>query len=317
MNTLVFILQQTVMFFIPLMLVALGALFSERSGVLNIALEGTMVMGAFSGLLFINAFAGVLAPQVLLLSAWLISTLCGMVYTIPHAFASINLKADQVISGTALNMFAPAFCVFTARVVQNVQQITFKNTFRIKSVPVLSRIPVIGPGVFKNTYITTFIGILILLGTVFVLKKTKFGLRLRSCGENPQAADSVGVNVYKMRYAGVMISGALAGMGGLIYVVPSTTAFSATVSGYGFLALAVLIFGQWRPFFVCFAAFFFGLMKTIAAAHSGISLFSLFDISDDTYKMIPYITTLVVLIFTSKYSKGPAVAGVPYNKGAR
>jgi simple sugar transport system permease protein len=317
MSTLVFILQQTIMFFIPLMLVALGALFSERSGVINIALEGTMVIGAFTGLLFINSFSGILPPQILLLAAWLISTLCGIVYTIPHAFASINLKADQVISGTALNMFAPAFCVFTARVIQNVQQITFKNTFRIKSVPGLSRIPLIGPSLFQNTYTTTFIGIAILLMTVIVLKKTKFGLRLRACGENPQAVDSVGIDVYKMRYAGVMLSGGLAGMGGLIYVVPSTTAFSATVSGYGFLALAVLIFGQWRPMFVCLAAFFFGLMKTIAAAHSGIPFFSAFMLPDNIYKMIPYIATLVILIFTSKYSKGPAGAGIPYNKGAR
>jgi simple sugar transport system permease protein len=317
MATLFFVFQQTIMFFIPLMLVALGALFSERSGVLNIALEGTMVIGAFSGLLFINAFLTVLPPQMLLLFACVISTVCGILYTIPHAFASINLKADQVISGTALNMFAPAFCVFTARVVQNVQQITFKNTFRIKSIPGLSRIPLIGPSFFQNTYSTTFIGILILLAAVIVLKKTKFGLRLRACGENPQAADSVGIHVYKMRYAGVMISGGLAGMGGLVYVVPSTTAFSATVSGYGFLALAVLIFGQWRPLIVCLAAFFFGLMKTIAAAHSGIPFFSTFKLPDNFYKMIPYITTLVVLIFTSRYSKGPAVAGVPYNKGAR
>jgi simple sugar transport system permease protein len=317
MNTLFFIFQQTIMFFIPLMLVALGALFSERSGVLNIALEGTIVIGAFSGLLFINAFSGILTPQILLLFASVISTVCGIIYTIPHAFAAINLKADQVISGTALNMFAPAFCVFTARVVQNVQQITFKNTFRIKNIPGLSRIPLIGPSLFQNTYSTTFIGILILLAAVLVLRKTKFGLRLRACGENPQAADSVGIHVYKMRYAGVMISGGLAGMGGLVYVVPSTTAFSAAVSGYGFLALAVLIFGQWRPLIVCFAAFFFGLMKTIAAAHSGIPFFSVFRLSDNVYKMIPYITTLVVLIFTSRYSKGPAVVGVPYNKGAR
>jgi simple sugar transport system permease protein len=317
MNTLFFIFQQTIIFFIPLMLVALGALFSERSGILNIALEGTMVIGAFSGLLFINAFLDVLPPQILLLFACIISTVCGVLYTIPHAFASINLKADQVISGTALNMFAPAFCVFTARVVQNVQQITFKNTFRIKSIPGLSRVPLIGPILFQNTYTTTFIGVLILLAAVVVLRKTKFGLRLRACGENPQAADSVGIHVYKMRYAGVMISGGLAGMGGLVYVVPSTTAFSATVSGYGFLALAVLIFGQWRPLIVCLAAFFFGLMKTIAAAYSGIPFFSAFKLSDNIYKMIPYITTLVVLIFTSRYSKGPAVVGVPYNKGAR
>ena len=150
-----------------------------------------------------------------------------------------------------------------------------------------------------------------------MLYKTKFGLRLRACGEHPQAADSVGINVYKMRYAGVAISGALAGIGGLVFVIPTSTQFNATVSGYGFLALAVLIFGQWKPARILFAAFFFGLMMTIASVYSGIPLLNGLGIPSDIYKMVPYAATLVVLAFTSKNSQAPRASGVPYDKGSR
>lgn len=317
MDNIYFLCQQTMFFFIPLMIVALGGMFSERSGVLNIALEGIMIMGAFSGVLFINLTQGMLSGQLQLILALLIATAVGVLFTLFHAYASINLKADQTISSTALNMFAPAFCIFFARVIQNVQQVGFKNTFRIKRVPVLSEIPVIGPMFFRNTYITTLLGILILIAASLVLYKTKFGLRLRACGEHPQAADSVGINVYKMRYAGVLISGALAGMGGLIYVVPTSTVFNATVEGYGFLALAVLIFGQWKPMRIFLAALFFGLMKTIAATYTGIPILAALGMPDSFYKMLPYIATLLVLAFSSKNSQGPASAGIPYDKGAR
>jgi len=152
---------------------------------------------------------------------------------------------------------------------------------------------------------------------VIVLYKTKFGLRLRACGEHPHAADSVGINVYRMRYAGVMISGALAGLGGLVFVVPTSTNFNATVSGYGFLALAVMIFGQWKPLRVLFAAFFFGLMKTIASAYSVIPILSTSNIPSDIYKMVPFIATLIVLAFSSGASQAPRAVGVPYDKGSR
>jgi simple sugar transport system permease protein len=150
-----------------------------------------------------------------------------------------------------------------------------------------------------------------------VLYKTRFGLRLRSCGEHPHAADSVGINVVKMRYAGVIISGVLAGVGGLVFVVPTSTEFSATVSGYGFLALAVLIFGQWKPTRIMFAAFFFGLLKALASSYSGISFLQSANIPSYAYKMMPYIVTLIVLAFTSKNSQAPRAEGIPYDKGRR
>lgn len=319
MDILFLIVQQTMFFSIPLLIVALGGVFTERGGVTNIALDGIMIMGAFTSILFINKMQDKMSGQLLLIMAILIAIITGMIFSLLLAYSAINMKADQIIGGTALNMFAPAFAIYAARMIQTngVQQITFNNTFRIPSVPILGDIPIIGDLLFKNCYITTYIGLAILAISIIVLYKTKFGLRLRACGEHPQAADSVGINVYKMRYAGVLISGALSGLGGLVFVIPTSTNFNATVSGYGFLALAVMIFGQWKPLRVLFAAFFFGLMKTIASAYSVIPLLSSLNIPSDVYKMIPFIATLIVLAFTSKSSQAPRAVAQPYDKGSR
>jgi len=319
MNTLFFLIQQTMFFTIPLLVVALGGMFSERSGVINIALEGIMIMGGFCSILFINVMQDTMAGQPLLLLAILIAMLSGALFSLLHAYASINMKADQTISGTALNLMAPAVSIFAARMIQpsGVQQIQFTNTFRITKVPVLGDIPILGDMFFQNVYLTTYIGVAILIISAILLYKTRFGLRLRACGEHPQAADSVGVNVYKMRYAGVMISGALGGLGGLIFVVTTSTNFNATVAGYGFLALAVLIFGQWNPWRIALAALFFGFMKTISATYSSIPWLVNLQVSGYVYKMIPYIATLVVLVFSSKNSQAPKAEGIPYDQGAR
>ena len=317
MSVIYFIFQQTMYFMIPLMIVALGAMFSERSGIINIALEGIMTMGAFTGILFIHFTGGTMSGQMQLILAVLISMATGMFFSLFHGYASINMKANQVISGTALNMFAPAFAIFVARVIQGVQQVQFTNAFRITSVPILGKIPFIGPLLFQNAYITTYIGIAIFVLSTVVLYKTRFGLRLRSCGEHPQAADAAGINVYHMQYAGVLISGALGGLGGLVFVVPTSTNFNADVAGYGFLALAVLIFGQWKPVKIMLASLFFGLMKAVAAAYSGIPFLNSLGIPSYFYKMMPYIITLIVLVFTSKNSQAPKAEGVPYDKGQR
>lgn len=319
MDTIYFIFQQTMIFTVPLLIVALGGMFSERSGIVNIALEGIMTMGAFCSILFIHFLQDNISGQLLLLLAVVVAAISGGIFSLFHAYAAINMKADQVISGTALNMFAPAFAIFVARLItpNKTQQIGFENTFFIRKVSLLGDIPVIGPLLFQKAYITTYLGILILIISTIVLYKTKFGLRLRACGEDPQAADSVGINVYKIRYAGVIISGILGGIGGLVFVIPTSTNFNATVAGYGFLALAVLIFGQWHPIKILYSALFFGLMKTIASSYSGIPLFKTLGIPNSFYKMIPYIVTLIVLAFTSKKSQAPRAAGTPYDKGAR
>lgn len=317
MDTLYFIIQQTMIFAIPLLIVAIGGMFTERSGVTNIALEGIMIVGAFSGVLFINFMQDQLQGQLLLILALLVAAAAGVIFSLLHAYAAINMNANQIISGTALNMFAPAFAIFVARMLQNVQQVSFTNSFRIGKVPILGDIPFIGDLLFKNAYITTYIGIAILLISIFVLYKTKFGLRLRACGEHPHAADAAGISVHKIRYAGVILSGLLSGIGGLIFILPTSTNFNATVSGYGFLALAVLIFGQWKPGRIFFAALFFGLMKTLSAAYSVIPFLNDAGIPNDVYKMFPYIITLVVLAFTSRRSQAPLASGQPFDKGKR
>nr|WP_317324135.1 ABC transporter permease [uncultured Flavonifractor sp.] len=317
MDLIIFLVQQTMTFAIPLLVVALGGLFAERSGIVNIALDGTMIIGAFAGILFMHLLQPGMTGQGLLLLSLLVAAVSGVVISLVHAFASINMKADQTISGTAINTFAPAFAIYVARMVVGVQQVPFKNDFLIQKVPVLGDIPVIGPMFFQKAYITTYLGLLILVVSAVVLYKTRFGLRLRACGEHPQAADSVGINVYKMRYAGTLISGALAGIGGVIFVVPTSVNFNATVSGYGFLALAVLIFGQWKPGRILFAAIFFGFMKTLSVTYANIPFLAGLGWSSDIYKMIPYVATLIVLAFTSKKSAAPRAEGIPYDKGER
>ncbi|MDR1599386.1 MAG: ABC transporter permease [Oscillospiraceae bacterium] len=316
---IVFLIQQMWYFSIPLLIVALGGMFSERSGVVNIALEGIMVIGAFTSLFLINRLQDTMSGQGLLCLALLAAAVSGTLFTLPHAYASINLRSDQTISGTALNMAAPAIAIYVARTFQenHVQQVMFRNTFRLASAPILGDIPFVGPLLFRNAYLTTYIGFAILIVSYIVLYKTRFGLRLRACGEHPQAADSVGVNVYRTRYAGVLISGALAGIGGLVFVIPTSTDFNATVSGYGFLALAVLIFGQWRPLRIFLAALFFGLMKTIASAYSGVPALKTLPIPSDIYKMAPYAATLAALALTSKRSQAPRASGEPYDQGSR
>lgn len=317
MDLLYFLIQQTLLFMIPLLIVALGGMFSERSGVVNIALEGIMVMGAFTSIFFINLTQTYMSGNTQLLIAILIAAVTGMAFSLFHAIAAVNLKADQTISGTALNMFAPAFAIFIARIVQTVQQIEFKNTFRIVEVPILSKIPILGEMLFKNSYITTYLGILILILSSVVLYKTKFGLRLRACGENPHAANTAGIKVELIQYAGVLISGALAGIGGLVFVVPTSTNFNATVSGYGFLAVAVLIFGQWKPKYILFASFFFGFMKALSNSYTSIPFLFALNIQSNIYKMIPYIATVLVLIFTSKKSAAPRASGIPFDRMKR
>ncbi|MCL2580635.1 MAG: ABC transporter permease [Oscillospiraceae bacterium] len=323
MTTLYFVMQQTFFFTIPLLIVALGGMFSERAGIVNIALEGKMLLGAFTSIFFINQVqnsGAALDGHALLLVALLVAAATGVIAGLFHAYATISLNANQIISGVAINMFAPAFAIYIARIFGDTQQVFFTNNFRIESVPFFGSIPFIGPLFFQNTYFTTYLGFVILAVSTFVIYRTKFGLRLRACGEHPHAADSVGVNVYKIRYAGVLISGALAGMGGLIFIIPTAVAFNATVSGYGFLALAVLIFGAWRPQRILFAAFFFGLLQAVAAGHSGIAFLRDLRIPMQFYQMVPFVATLVVLAITSTKSTknaAPKAVGQPYDKGTR
>ncbi len=318
-NQLYFLVPLFLASAVPLAVVALGGLFSERSGVINIALEGIMIMGGFVGIMFIRFLENAtdLPMQLIAFFGLIVGLITGVVFSTAHAFASINMKANQIISATALNMFAPAVAIFTARMLWQTDRVVISGNYRIENIPFLSEIPLIGPLFFQNTYLSTFIGIALFIVATIVLYKTRLGLRLRSCGENPHASDSLGVNVLKMRYVGVLVSGAMAGMGGVIFVLSFATRFDASVAGFGFLALAVMIFGQWKPKRIIVAALFFATMRVIGSAYSGIGILENLPIAPDVYRMLPYVATLIVLAFASKYSQAPAASGEPYDVGKR
>ena len=298
---------------VPLLITALGALYCERSGIVNIGLDGLMIVGSFAGALTVsklqaNGVAGALWIGLL------VAVLVGVLFSLLHAFASINLNADQVISGTAINMIAGALTVFLARNITGSGNIRV-NSFIPKDVPFLSEIPVIGPLFFTKVYATTWLVIVILIVSIFILYKTSFGLRLRACGEHPQAAAAAGVSVFKMRYLGVMISGGMSALGGAIILLTYAGEFNGSVAGLGFLALAALIFGQWRPLGILGAAFFFGFASTIANVSQAIP--SLATIPGVVLKVFPYVVTLIALVLFSKSSQAPKAAGEPFDTSKR
>ena len=334
-----FLIQQTLIYAVPLMIVALAGVFAERSGIINLALEGIMIFGAFIGVLFVRLMQGsqaVLAAkqagdwvalQGLELLTMLVAAAMGAVFSLLLSFASINLRADQTIGGTALNLMAPALVLFLIRIIANQNTLQMatgdsaswfmlkKSTFGVdKSV----EWGFFGETFLNKIYLATYVCILLFIILSVILYKTKFGLRLRACGEHPQAADSVGINVYKMRYAGVLLSGALGAIGGMAYIVPpvQTWNFEVGVAGAGFLALAVMIFGQWKPFHIFGAAMFFAVFKSLANIADSTFLAQL-HWSSNIYNMMPFVASMVILAFTSKNSMAPKAEGIPYDKGSR
>ena len=341
-----FLIQQTLIFAIPLMIVALAGVFSERSGIINLALEGIMIFGAFIGVLFVRsmqlsgafnaakAAGDWLSLQGLELLAMLVSAAMGAVFSLLLAFAAINLRADQTIGGTALNLLSPALVLFLVRIITNQESLNMAtgdaaSWFMIKksTLGIDKKVDLgfWGETFINKVYLATYVCILIFIILSIILYKTRFGLRLRACGEHPQAADSLGINVYKMRYAGVTIGGALAGMGGFVYALTSANCSSnGDVAGFGFLALAVMIFGNWKPLNIAGASLLFGMFKCIAAAYSSIDIngdkvymLANLGISSHVYRMLPYLITLLVLAFTSQNSRAPKAEGIPYDKGSR
>jgi len=341
-----FLIQQTLLYAVPLMLVALAGVFAERSGIINLALEGIMIFGAFAGVYFVRSMqevelfanaartGGWVTLQALELAAMLVAALLGAIFSLLLSFAAIKLRADQTIGGTALNLMAPALVLFLVRILANQNTLRLvtgdsaswfmlkKSTFGIDKDTDLG---FLGETFFNKVYLATYVCIILFVVLSIILYKTRFGLRLRSCGENPQAADSLGINVYRMRYIGTTISGALAGMGGFVYALTTANCTAnGDVAGFGFLALAVMIFGNWKPLNIALASLLFGLFKCIAAAYStidingdGIFMLAEIGISSHLYRMLPYLVTLIVLAFTSKKSRAPKAEGVPYDKGQR
>ena len=326
-----FLIQQTLIYAVPLMIVALAGVFAERSGIINLALEGIMVFGAFIGVWFVRILqtsdailslkqsGNWVALQGVELLTMLVAAAFGALFSLLLSFASINLRADQTIGGTALNLMAPALVLFFIRIIANqntLQMLTgdAASWFMIKKstlgIDKNTDLGFFGETFVNKVYLATYVCILLFIILSILLYKTRFGLRLCACGENPQAADSLGINVYKMRYAGTTISGALAGMG--------------DVAGFGFLALAVMIFGNWKPVNIAVSSLLFGLFKCIAASYAsidingdGVFMLAEIGISAHLYRMLPYIVTLLVLAFTSKSSRAPKAEGIPYDKGQR
>ncbi len=313
---MILLLQYTLIFASVLLLVALGGCFSEHSGVINIGLEGIMVMGALGGALMMKFLPDSTPAFGVILLVVLAAIALGVVYSLLLAVAAINFKADQTLVGTAMNLLGTAAAtVFvkamnTAESVDNVsstiQYINAKKAFLVNL------------GGFEFNWFM-LLAALALVGSYVSLYKTRFGLRLMACGEHPQAADSVGINVYRMRYAGVLISGMLGGLGGIVYITAGVSEwkFENGVAGFGFLALAVMIFGQWKPTRIALAALLFGFFRALGNVYSGFDFLKALNLPAATYNMLPYIISLVVLAFTSKKSRAPKAEGVPYDKGQR
>ena len=310
------LIQYTLIFASVLTLVALGGCFSEHSGVINLGLEGIMVMGALGGALAMRYLPITIPAFFFIILVILFAVLVGVVYSALLGAAAINFKADQTIVGTALNMLGTAAATVIVKAINTaanpndvssiIQYIEPKKKFIIKL------------GSFEFNWFM-LITVIILACAWFVLYKTKFGLRLMACGEHPQAADSVGINVRKMRWSGVLISGALGGLGGVCYILAGVSEwrFEYGVAGFGFLALAVMIFGQWKPTRIALAALMFGFFRALSNTYFGFGFLTNLGLPSTFYNMLPYIISIIVLALTSKNSKAPKAEGIPYDKGQR
>ena len=309
------LIQYTLIFSSVLILVALGGCFSEHSGVINLGLEGVMVIGALGGALMMRYAPGN-SEFILIILVLLAAIIFGMLYSSLLAVACINFKADQTIVGTALNMLGTAAATVIVKAIN-----TASNPDDVSSV-----IQYIEQKKAFTHYFGSFefnwfmvISLAAIIIAQFVLYKTKFGLRLMACGEHPQAADSVGINVYKMRWSGVLISGLLGGLGGICYILAGVSEwrFENGVAGFGFLALAVMIFGQWKPIKIAFAALLFGFFRALSNVYFGFDWLVSLGIPGTVYNMFPYIISLIVLALTSKTSRAPKAEGIPYDKSTR
>ena len=313
---MILLLQYTLIFASVLMLVALGGCFSEHSGVINIGLEGIMVMGALGGALMMKFMpAGAPAAAIILLVV-LASIALGMLYSLLLAVAAVNFKADQTLVGTAMNLLGTAAATVFVKAMNTAESVDNVSSIIQYIEPKKAFLMNLGGFEFNWFMLLALIALVVSYVTLY---KTRFGLRLRACGEHPQAADSVGINVYRMRYAGVLISGMLGGLGGIVYITAGVSEwkFENGVAGFGFLALAVMIFGQWKPTRIALAALLFGFFRALGNVYTGFDFLKALNLPSSVYNMLPYIISLVVLAFTSKKSRAPKAEGIPYDKGQR
>ena len=309
------LIQYTLIFASVLMLVALGGCISEHSGIINLGLEGIMVVGALGGALVMQGL-GTTSAAVMVLAAMIAAALAGMLYSCLLGVAAIHFKADQTLVGTAMNLLATAAATVFVKAM-NTAVNPDNHSSEIMYVDARKMFIVNINGFEFNWFM--LLAVIAVLLVYFLLYKNRFGLRLMACGEHPQAADSVGINVYKMRWAGVLISGLLGGLGGLCYILAGVSIwkFENGVAGFGFLALAVMIFGQWKPTRIAVAALLFGLFRALSNTYTGFPFLVSMNLPSNVYNMLPYIVCLIVLAFTSKASHAPKAEGIPYDKGSR
>ena len=309
------LIQYTLIFASVLLLVALGGCISEHSGVINLGLEGIMVVGALGGALVMSSLGTTSAPVMVIL-AMLAAALAGMLYSCLLGVAAIHFKADQTLVGTAMNLLATAAATVLVKAM-NTAANPDNHSSEIEYITARKMFIVNINGFEFNWFMLLSVAAVIIV--YFVLYKNRLGLRLMACGEHPQAAASVGISVYKMRWTGVLISGVLGGLGGLCYILAGVSLwkFENGVAGFGFLALAVMIFGQWKPGRIAIAALLFGLFRALSNTYAGFPALASLNLPSNVYNMMPYIVCLIVLAFTSRNSAAPKAEGIPYDKGTR
>ena len=313
---MILLIQYTLIFSSVLILVALGGCFSEHSGVINLGLEGIMVMGALGGALAMKYLPIAIPGFFYVLLVLLAAILFGVVYSSLLAVACINYKADQTIVGTALNMLGTAAATVLVKAINTAENVNNVSSEISYIEPKKKFIAYLGEFEFNWFMVITIIDLVV---AYVVLYKTRFGLRLMACGEHPQAADSVGINVYKMRWAGVLISGAYGGLGGICYILAGVSIwkFEYGVAGFGFLALAVMIFGQWKPHRIALSALLFGFFRALGNTYTVFEFLVNMKLPSTVYNMMPYIISLIVLALTSSHSRAPKAEGIPYDKSQR
>lgn len=313
---MILLIQYTLIFSSVLILVALGGCFSEHSGVINLGLEGIMVMGALGGALAMKYLPIAIPGFFYVLLVLLAAILFGVVYSSLLAVACINYKADQTIVGTALNMLGTAAATVLVKAINTAENVNNVSSEISYIEPKKKFIAYLGEFEFNWFMVITIIALVV---AYVVLYKTRFGLRLMACGEHPQAADSVGINVYKMRWAGVLISGAYGGLGGICYILAGVSIwkFEYGVAGFGFLALAVMIFGQWKPHRIALSALLFGFFRALGNTYTVFDFLVNLKLPSTVYNMMPYIISLIVLALTSSHSRAPKAEGIPYDKSQR
>ncbi|MGM9966855.1 MULTISPECIES: ABC transporter permease [unclassified Rummeliibacillus] len=316
LEVLYFIIPSAIFYAAPLIMTAIGGVFTERSGVVNIGLEGVMIIGAFSSIVFNLTFAdtfGGLTPWIGLVIAMVI----GIVFSLILAVAAVSFRADQTVAGVALNMLGLAVAVFSVKMIYDKGQTdSIAERFSRFDIPVLKDIPILGKMFFTDVYGTSILAIVVAFIAWYIIYKTPFGLRLRAVGEHPMAADTMGVNVTKMRYVAVMISGALGGIGGAIYAQAIAGNFSqSTISGQGFIAIAAMIFGKWHPLGALGAALFFGLAQSLSIAGASIPVIK--DVPEVILLILPYLLTIFALAGFIGKARAPKASGEPYIKGKR